>query len=198
MTLSVLEHLASHLVYFALGVQAHVSFGARFLSYLLCYLVRLALVVQVRISPGARLFGYPLREILLRTLWIVGHALLRRHVLHHDLPRLRRLLCLLAYLSLCCVIRRLHGLHGLYGPHRGHRLHGGQRVLPHARQGARLDVALFDPPHNLLRPERGFVCPRCNLLPNLSIGPAHGLVYPTLGFLLPPLLIAYAHAPPPL
>jgi hypothetical protein len=41
------------------------------------------------------------------------------------------------------------------------------------------------------------VCPRRDLLPDFSIGPAHAFVYPALGLPLPPLLIAYAHTLPP-
>src|SRR3712207_1120440 len=37
------------------------------------------------------------------------------------------------------------------------------------------------------------MCPRGDPLADLSIGPAHDLAHPALGFPCPPLLVAYAH-----
>src|SRR5215204_6771494 len=187
---SVFEHLASHLFDLALGMHLHVPTCARVLGYLSGYFVRLPLGMLVRISPRASLFGYPLRKVFVRGLGIHTGPL-QRHVLHHHFPCFRRLLCLFAYLAR--IIGRLHGYHGWRRLHGWHRLHGRHRVFPHAGQWSRLDVAPLDPPFDLFRPERSFVCPRCDHFPDVSIRPAHGIIYPAFGFPLPALLLAYAH-----
>src|SRR5215217_5672236 len=96
--LSLLEHLASHLLHLALGVHLHIPACARLLGYLVGYLVPLTFSVLVRISPRTCLFGYPLPEVLMCSLGI--HAgLLQRHILHHDFPCFRRLLGFFAHLA---------------------------------------------------------------------------------------------------
>src|SRR5215212_1466797 len=86
--LSLLEHLASHLLHLAPGVHLHIPACARLLGYLVGYLIGLTFSVLGRISPRSCLFGYPLGEVLMCSLGI--HAgLLQRHILHHRAPCLR-------------------------------------------------------------------------------------------------------------
>src|SRR5215217_7246954 len=86
--LSLLEHLASHLLHLALGVHLHILACARLLGYLVGYLIRLTFSVLVRISPRSCLLGYPLPEVIMCSLGIHA-ALLKRHILHHHFPCLR-------------------------------------------------------------------------------------------------------------
>src|ERR687898_2179049 len=104
--LSLLEHLASHLLHLAPGVHLHIPACARLLGYLVGYLIRLAFSVLVRISPRSCLFGYSLGELLMCSLRIHA-ALLQRHILHHDFPCLRRSLGFFAHFAR--IIGRLHG-----------------------------------------------------------------------------------------